>query len=394
MIRKVFLFFLLIFAIQGANITLSSDNVQLDWVRHYSSGNDPSFDFAHAITVDASGNVYVTGASYGANGLYDYATMKYSSSGSVLWVARFNGPEDNWDSARAIEVDASGNVYVTGESYGSNYFDYVTIKYNSSGSQQWVARYNSGGGKDLAYDLAVDSSGNVYVTGASGEGSYNLSDYVTIKYNSSGVQQWLARYHNTYDYATALAIDASGNVYVTGYSYGSGTYYDYATIKYNSKGQKRWVARYHGGVGDDFSYALAVDSSGNVYVTGESVGSGTGGDYATIKYSPTGKRQWLARYDGQAGHATDVGVAIAVDGSGNVYVTGESRGSETKDDFATIKYGPQGNQKWLIRFDGSESPFDDANALAIDASGNVYVTGRSNDLGYSMYTTVKYIQSP
>ena len=103
-------------------------------------------------------------------------------------------------------------------------------------AQQWVARYNGpGNGSDFAHSIAVDGSGNVYVTGWSkGSGSYD--DYCTIKYNSSGVQQWVARYNgpgNGLDEAFSIALDGSGNVYVTGWSIGSGTNYDYCTIKYS-----------------------------------------------------------------------------------------------------------------------------------------------------------------
>src|SRR5205823_4105106 len=116
-------------------------------------------------------------------------------------------------------------------------------------------------------------------------------DYVTVKYNSAGQQQWTAGYTGPVlgdDIATALKVDASGNVYVTGHSFGgSGTIYDYATIKYDSTGQQQWVARYNGPVSDDDeSAAIAIDGSGNVYVTGYSAASHSffDSDYATIKY--------------------------------------------------------------------------------------------------------------
>jgi hypothetical protein len=309
-------------------------------------------------------------------------------------VARYNGLGNTDDSPNALAVDASGNVYVTGYSIGSGtFYDYATIKYNAAGTQEWVARYNGPGNtKDRAADVAVDGAGNVYVTGDSGEGSPNLSDYVTVKYSSSGVQQWAARYSNSYDYATALALDAVGNIYVTGYSYGSGTYYDYATIKYNARGRQRWVTQYNGGVSDDVAYAIGVDASSNVYVTGESVGSGTGSDYGTVKYNAIGNQQWVARYNGP-GNASDVAAVLAVDGSGDVYVTGESEGSGTVTDYATVKYDDTGVSQWVARYNGPDNSFDHAADLAVDGSGNVYVTGTSSETGGSIYTTIKYIQS-
>lgn len=432
-------------AILAVGPAYAQSDVQVDWIRRYTSGNDPEFAFAYAVAVDVSGSVYVTGSSYGSNGLNDFATVKYSSSGDTLWVQRYNGPADNWDAARDLALDASGNVYVTGESYSSDFFDYVTIKYSPSGTQEWVARYNgqegsddqpaalsvdasgnvyvtgqsSGSGtfydyatvkysptgtqewvaryngpgntKDSASALGVDGSGNVYVTGDSGEGSENLSDYVTVKYDPSGVQQWVARYSSLYDYATDLAVDTSGNVWVTGYSYGSGTGYDYATVRYSTNGVRRWVARYHGGLSDDLAYALAVDGSGNAYVTGEAIIPGGDTDYGTVKYNARGRQQWVALYDGP-GSAVDRGNAIAVDASGNVYVTGESEGSGTLTDYATVKYNSSGNPEWVARFDGPREAWDLASAIAVDGSGNVYVTGRTNRVGGSVWTTIKYIQ--
>jgi hypothetical protein len=282
---------------------------------------------------------------------------------------------------------------VTGYSAGpGTSHDYATVKYDASGAEQWVSRYNGPGNtRDRARAIGVDGSGNVYVTGDSGEGSFNLSNYLTVKYDSSGVQRWTASYHNSYDYATALAVDSSGNVFVTGYSYGSGSFYDYATITYSSAGRRRWVARYHGGTGDDFASAVAVDAAGNAYVTGESVGPGTGGDYATVKYDSRGRQRWVGRYNGP-GNATDVANDVVVDAAGNVYVTGESEGSGSQTDFATLKHGPLGSTEWVARYDDPGSAFNLAAALALDQAGNVHVTGRTTNTGFSHYTTIKYTQ--
>ncbi|MFC7671168.1 hypothetical protein ACFQT0_30060 [Hymenobacter humi] len=143
----------------------------------------------------------------------------------------------------------------------------------------------------------------------------------------------------------ALALDAAGNVYVTGTA-ASGAPWDYdvisadyETFKYSANGERLWQARYNGPANlFDVAQALAVDASGNVYVTGVSdSGNGTT-DYATVQYSPTGQQLWVVRYDGPANQA-DRAMALAVDAAGNVYVTGASVGSSGTSDFATIKYG-------------------------------------------------------
>jgi uncharacterized delta-60 repeat protein len=378
-----------------ATVKYNADGQQ-QWAARY-NGPVNFDDHATAIAVDSSGNVYVTGRSPGIDTGDDYVTIKYNSSGQQQWLARYNGPGSDGnltDAAWAIAVDDSGNVYVTGQSVGAGTDDdYVTIKYNPDGQEQWVARYNGPENLgDAAYAIAVDTSGNVYVTGVS-TGSGTDVDYATIKYDSSGQEQWVARYNgpvNGLDTAYAIAVDSSGNVYVTGESRGPGIEFDYATIKYDSAGQQQWVARYHGpGTGGDSASAIAVDGSGNVYVTGQSNGVGTQSDYATIKYDSTGQQQWVARYNGP-GNSGDEAHAIAVDSSGNVYITGQSYGAGTELDYATVKYDSAGQEEWVIRYNGEGKSFDIANAIAVDGSGNVYVTGE----GDVDYTTIKYVQGP
>jgi hypothetical protein len=257
-----------------------SGTVQEAWVARYNASTD---DEATAIAVDGSGNVYVTGH----NG-----TIKYDSLGQEQWVAP--GPV-----GAAIALDTSGNVYVTGYTIGQNGLDYLTTKYNSNGQEQWSATYNSapGNSPDQARAVAVDGSGNVYVTGVSSTNAGFNFDYATVKYNSAGQEQWVARYNgpgNDLDSAYAIAVDTAGNVYVTGESYGAGSTSDYATIKYDSAGQQQWVARYNGPANYvDGARAMVIDGSANVYVTGYSFGVGNvGDDYATIKYNSAGQQQW------------------------------------------------------------------------------------------------------
>ena len=367
--------------------------VDTAWVRRY-NGPANFEDHANAIAVDNSSNVYVTGIIfYDYETFFDCATIKYYPNGDTAWVRRYNGPGNSSDGAYAIAVDDSGNSYVTGQSGGSGTRnDYVTIKYYPNGDTAWVRRYNGpGNGDDIAYAIVIDSSGNIYVTGQS-YGSGTRSDYATIKYYPEGDIAWVRRYNgprDTTDYANAIAVDGSGNVCVTGESYGSSTNCDDATISYYPNGDTAWVRRYNGpGNSSDGAWAIAVDSSGNIYVTGWSMGIGTGDDYATIKYYPNGDTAWVRRYNGP-GNSSDVARAIAVEGSGNVYVTGWCCVSGSDFDYATIKYYPNGDTAWVRRYNGPANSEDGAYAIAVDSSGNVYVTGGSE----GDYATIKYFPS-
>jgi len=258
----------------------------------------------------------------------------------------------------------------------------------------WVRRYNGpGNGADWASAIAVDASGSVYVTGKS-IGSGTSEDYAAIKYYSNGDIAWVRRYNgpgNSSDNANALAIDGSGNVYVTGKSIGSGTSEDYATIKYSPNGDTAWVRRYNGpGNSSDNANALAIDGSGNVYVTGQSFSNSSNYDYATIKYYSNGDTAWVRSYNGP-GNGSDGALAITVDGSGSVYVTGQNTGSGTNLDYATIKYYSNGDIAWVRRYNGPGNGADFADDIAVDGLGNVYVTGTSlgSGTGYD-YASIKY----
>jgi hypothetical protein len=363
------------------------------WVQRYNGPGNYS-DVAADIAVDNNGNVFVTGYSY--DGYPDYATIAYSNTGTPLWTNRYSGPGFS-DSASAIAVNSDGNVFVTGFSENSQTYpynrDYATVAYSGAGIPLWTNRYNgTGNDDDQATAITTSTNGNVFVTGWSSRGGANY-DYVTIAYSSAGIPLWTNRYNgpgNGIDRASAIATDRNGNVFVTGYSTGSGSGNDYATIAYSNAGIPLWTNRYNeSGTYDDEATAITVDTNGNVFVTGYSgIGAKTDLDYATIAYSNAGVPLWTNRYNGP-GSSIDAASAIAIDGSGNVFVTGGASNG-TNNDYLTIAYSNSGVPLWTNRYNGPGNKDDAARAIAVDISGNVFVTGGASDGINSDYVTIAY----
>lgn len=372
-----------------AIIKYNSSGVQ-QWVQRY-NGPGNSTDQASSITVDRFGNVYVTGYSIGNGTNFDYATVKYTSSGAQQWVQRYNGPANYVDIPRSVKLDSSGNVYVTGDCYNTNHSDCITLKYNSAGDLLWVRIFNRNDNySEAPFSLAVDGSGNVYITGYSSGGNSG-DDITTIKYNASGTQQWVRYYNgpaNWTDIGYSIAVDESGNVYVAGNSMNNGTADDCVILKYNSYGVQQWVKRYNGpGNYSDAALFIAIDSFSNIYVTGYSWGIGTGAGIITIKYDLNGNSLWVRRYESGSG------TALALDGSGNVYVSGSSTRISAKSDITILKYNSSGLLQWIQNYDGPANGDDIAFSMAVDCSGNSYVTGRSEGIGTGNdCATIKFLQ--
>ncbi|HCA82979.1 MAG TPA: hypothetical protein DEP18_04265 [Flavobacteriales bacterium] len=444
-------FFALFSFVIAASPIVAQINVQ--WESRFNDIATNTPQIVADMFVDPAGNVYVTGSSYSVANGYNIVTIKYNNSGAQLWINNFNGSGNGLDEARALFVDASGNVYVTGYSFrgGSNY-DYTTIKYNSAGAQQWQQYYDAGASLfDDASDIVVDATGNVYVTG-SGQIASNNTNIRTVKYNSAGTQQWAANFSssgsnldqgkiialdaagdvyvagnafntgqdlnyrvlkynavtgaqvwtvqynhtlNSYDYPTDMKLDASGNVYVTGYSYnGAVSDDDIHTIRINSAGTITHTVIFNGTAnGADISNAMQIDASGNVYVVGRAKNSGTAEDFLVIKYDANLNQIWSDSYNGLGGNY-DQASDIAIDNSGNVYATGYSYLPSSNNDYFTIKYNPTtGARIWTTRFNGTANNSDQAKVINVDASGNVYVSGDSRGSGTgSDYSTIKYCQ--
>lgn len=368
------------------------------WGARY-NGAAKKDDAGYALAVDALGNVYVAGASANASGNADAVTLKYNSAGALQWAKRYDGAGLVDDAAFDLQLDALGNVYIGGFTQAdSATYDLLAIKYDAAGAQQWLASYH-GAGSDSAtvYELAVDGAQNVYVAGYS-EGATGTPDMIAIKYNSAGVEQWAAFYNSvadSADFATGMALDPAGNVYVTGMSLNAAGNFDYATLKYDSLGARQWLARYDAEWhGDDEAYDLAVDAAGNVYVTGGSFRAGGAKDFATLKYDNAGVKQWRVRYGGGGG-GDDVAYRVLLDLVGNVYVAGYSLGASSLFDYAIVGYDDAGAQQWAVRHNGAGNGIDVANDIALDPLRNLYVTGAITNLnGNYDIATIKYSTLP
>jgi uncharacterized delta-60 repeat protein len=359
------------------------------------AGADKANDVATAMVVDEHGNSYTTGYSKGKGTGYDFLTIKYDSNGNEVWAERLDGGSQGDDKPVAVQLDSKGNVYVTGSSQGGPAdSDYLTVKYDADGKLLWKQRYNgTANGFDSPAAMVVDASGKVYVTGFSlSKGSGY--DCVTVAYSPDGGQMWASVYNGPEsedDFGTAIALDSSGNCFVTGYSKTKSEGASYLTIKFDSSGHGVWVRNFAlGSAQVARATGVAPDGKGGVCVTGYAQGAHPSYDYVTIRYDAGGKALWSRRFDG-AGHGDDKPAAIAVDSTGCYYVSGESEGAGASGaDFLTLKYSPDGLLLWQARLDGA-SLTDSASAMSLDPKGGPVVTGKSvSPESGSDFLTVKY----
>lgn len=345
----------------------------------------------------------------------------------------FYGVAESLGESRSVAVDVDGNVYIAGYSdttWGtplhahSGGYDIMVIKLNALGAYQWHTFYGSvpetsDDGDDEGVGIALDSGGNVYVTGYSDKTWVGPGDtaplaphggdaeyMVLLKLASSGAYQW----HTFFQpgRASALDVDSSG-VYVAGIaasSWETPTHVsdgDLVALKFNSSGVYQWHTYYGVGAGsaNEGAYAIAADAAHNaVYITGESAdtwqgdgateplhpfsGAGSGySDMVVVKLDGAGVYQWHTFY-GVGDGTDDIGSGIVVDGEGNPYVAGQSFASwgeplhphSGERDITVLKLNGAGAYQWHT-FYGSGS-YDNGAGIAVDGRGNLYIAGTSS----------------
>ena len=431
--------------------------------------------YGYDVDTDNSGNVYVIGTYTGGFKIYnksgttfgtldntsgtnDVYIVKYNTTGTAQWVTKISGSLA--DVGRSIAVTGTGDVYVTGSyisnpvtvfnadgstfgtlaATGTSTTEYFVVKYNTSGTAQWIAR-TTGTSNEVGYGVVVDGSGNVYTTGGfstnpitiynadtttfgtlTRAGSSN-NDVFIIKYNSSGVVQWATRIASTgNDIGFSIGTDTSGNVYVTGQG-GSATVTAYnadttafATtlsnvgggdcfiVKYNTSGVVQWVTKI-ASTASDIGNMITTDSNANVYVAGQygaegyitaynsdgstseyALASSGGTDAFVVKYNSSGTVQWATRINGTG---TDIGLGIDTNSSGDIFVSGtyttgpltiyNADRSAFNDTFANsgstngflVKYNAAGTAQWVARI----YPVISNITLNVGTDDNIYLTG-------------------
>lgn len=385
---KTLIYFILISAIAPVVFP----QAQQYWVNRYNNNLTNGIDYGRDVCVDKNGNVIVTGLSWWGGTSGDYYTIKYSLSGSLLWQYRLSQSGD--DEAYAVITDDSGNVYVTGGSEGeTSQLDFLTIKFTSGGFLSLMRRYEgTGDDVDIAKKIVHNRSDYVYVSGISiGPGGDH--DIALVKYSTGLVQQWVQRFDpGGEEFMTDMVIDNAGDIYITGYTDFNDSK-DMFLLKYDPAGTLQWV-RYHNGMfsGNDSSTCVAVDSTGNVYIAGyEWGGTSERGNLIVIMYDTFGNGQWIRTFNG-AENGTDYAKDIGVDKYGDIYVTGSGDSTAESDmDYILLKYDVQGIFQWMSKYNGTDDGKDEACALAIDDSANVSITGVSKGIqSGNDYATLKF----
>ncbi len=349
------------------------------------TGGASTRDFASSVALHA-GNVFVAGSSFNPDASGSFQTVKFSPDGTVAWKRLHRGPSGGNASAKVIAIDALGNAIVGGDSLnerGDN--DFTVVKYDPAGEALWTFHYDGPGQMhDELVTLKVDAEGNVGVVGNS-PGVGGNSSFVTLKLNAAGQLLWVYRHEMPVDFvegttARDLAIDSEDNLISVGNANGG-----FLALRHSPSGALLWARCYQAEEPASLQpVAVRVDPSNHIVIAGNLYGSGTN-DSIVAKYAPSGQLQWVSRVPHPVHQAHITGLAL--DHEGNSYLTGSPY-----LDARTLKIDPRGNLRWTVDYNSTESYFDFGEAIAVNATGDVFIAGRSVYFGAQFVSLVKYRQ--
>lgn len=352
-------------------------------------------DYAYSAAVDGNGNVFVTGFTGGSldgntsAGGNDIFLSKWNANGTKAWTKQLGTV--NFEAGAAVAVDSAGNIFTAGYTQSSldgntsaGGWDIFLTKWNAGGTKLWTEQWGTTG-NDFGRSVVIDSGGNIYVAGETNgalDGNTNSggNDIFITKWNANGTKAWTKQWGTASDdFGTSIAVDSAGNLFVTGYTYGSldgnisAGGIDIFITKWNAGGTKAWTKQIGTSLPDE-GYSVAVDSAGSVYVGGVISGS-LGADLFLGKWNTDGSSAWTKQWGSES---NDTGCSIAVDSAGNIFFAGYTDGvfednlSAGGRDIFLSKWNADGTSAWTRQWGTGTN--DSGAAVALDIT-SVFVAG-------------------
>ena len=317
----------------------------------------------------------------------DVHLMKYDYNGNVLFSVTYGGPGGGSDLVGDMVIDGNGDILIAAGITGVNSnYDIGLLKFDKNNLNLIFSRLYNGtfNGIDGPYDMDIDASGNICVVGESqssddpppGGDDPNLKAFTTIKYNSNGIINWVKFYQATGEQPIAKAYSvkiSNSEIYVTGFAYEPDHERDYITIKYNLSGIQQWIIKYNGLANhDDIANSISVDNEGYIYVTGKSKNNFSGDpryyDLTTQKYCPNDRQLiFEQRYNG-SDNLEDAGIKTRLHGN-ILYAAGYTQSLSTDKDYVLAKYSSEWEDP-----DGGDMISGTINSLSINESGELFGT--------------------
>jgi len=361
----------------------------LQWSRRYGG---PGLEDPSAMLLAAPGMVVLTGLAW--EEAPDVLTLAYDADGEILWEGRAPvAGEIHPFLPPALTQDAEGNLLVVAHDDG----DFLILKYALDGSLLWRRTYDApGDGLDAARSVATDAAGSVYVSGR-----INWSQgYATIKLDADGIFQWEqiedGDIGSTFDFVE-VGVGPDGDPVVVGNPESTCGVFETRVWKCDAAtGEPLWVWSYPTDPCRSIEPVdMEIDAAGNVIVTGfGNAGTPSAIRFQTLRHGPDGELHWIREFDG-SGSSSDIAAALAIDAAGNVYVTGHTTHPPQDRDFATVSYTPAGDERWRMEWGGPWGTNDGALDIVVSDAGDVIVSGFAyNPEQQEDAVTIRYRQEP
>lgn len=372
----------------------NSDGIK-QWTKQWGS---ITYDWVNSVAVDNNDNIFVTGYTYGDLdgktdlGGKDIFLTKWNSNGTKAWTKQWGTSED--DEGASVAIDSDGNIFIMGSTRGdldgnihTGLQNAFLTKWNVDGVKVWTKQWG-GSYYEPPDSLTIDSKGNLLLSGFTiPDPSMRTANIFLAKWNSDGEEIWMKHWETPdVSFSTSVAVNSEGDVFVVGYDWAYDSdprkeEYDIILAKWNSDGTKGWIKQW-GSSAKDFGRGITIDSAGNLFVTGSTDGdldgniTAGGKDVFLEKLTVDGTTVWTKQWGASF---FDYGNSMAFDKDENIFVVGATRGSFDgninlggKDIFLT-KWNSDGTIDWTKQW-GTLGD-DEANAIAIDSNGNIFITG-------------------